>query len=154
MVRFARAAVVSAVLLGAVAAVAHAGDGAALFAQNCAICHQAGATGLPGQFPRLAGRVARIARKAEGRAYLIDIITYGMAGEITVDKAPIMGVMPPLPLSDDDVALVLSFVASLQSAAPMPITAAEVAAERARPRKSSAEVLALRHALQQSKLIE
>jgi len=144
----------SGVLLAVATHVARAGDGAALFTQNCAICHQTGATGLPGQFPRLAERVGRIARKAEGRAYLIDILTYGMAGEITVDKAPIIGVMPPLSFSDDDAALVLSFVAGLANAAPVAITADEVAAERAKPRKSSAEVHALRQALQQMKLIE
>ncbi len=142
------------VLLVAIAPLDAAADGAALFAQNCAMCHQVGATGLPGQFPRLAGRVGRIARKAEGRAYLIDILTYGMAGQVVVDKEPIIGVMPPLPLSDEDAALVLSYVASLGTEMPTPIGADEVATERAKPRKSSADVHALRDTLRQAKLIE
>ena len=118
------------------------------------MCHQTGAMGLPGQYPRLAGRVGRIARKVEGRAYLIDILIYGMAGQIVVDKEPIAGVMPPLPLSDEEASLVLSFVASLGSEKLAPITADEVATERAKPHKSSAEVHALRETLRQSKLIE
>src|SRR5450432_3362217 len=149
-----RIAALSGALLAASAPVAVAADGSALFAQNCAMCHQLGATGLLGQYPRLAGRVGRIARKVEGRAYLIDILTYGMAGQIVVDKELIIGVMPPLPLSDEDASLVLSFVASLGSEKPTAISADEVANERAKPRKSSAEVHALREALRQAKLIE
>ncbi len=147
-------AALTGVLLVAIAPLTAAADGAALFAQNCAMCHQVGATGLPGQYPRLAGRVGRIARKAEGRAYLIDILTYGMAGQVVVDKEPIIGVMPPLLLSDEDAALVLSYVASLASEKPTPVSAEDVATERAKPRKSSAEVHALRETLRQAKLIE
>ena len=77
-----------------------------------------------------------------------------MAGQVVVDKEPIVGVMPPLPLSDEDVALLLSYVASLGSEKPTPISVEDVATERAKPRKSSAEVHALRETLRQAKLIE
>jgi len=145
-----------AVLLAALAAAPAAGatDGAALFAQYCAMCHQSGATGLAGQFPRLAGRVGRISRKAAGRAYLIDVVSYGMVGQVTVDNEPIIGVMPALQLSDDDAASVLSYVAGLGMPSPTTITAAEVAAERARPPKSSVEVHAERQALREAKVVE
>ena len=48
----------AAAAIGAVPA--RAADGGALFTQNCLMCHQAGAVGLAGQFPRLAGRIATI----------------------------------------------------------------------------------------------
>jgi mono/diheme cytochrome c family protein len=133
---------------------AQAADGATLFAQNCALCHQSAATGLAGQFPRLAGRVGFIGTKAPGRAYLIDVLTYGMAGQVVVDGQPIIGVMPSLPLGDDDVASILSYVGTLGSAKAAPFTAEEVAAERSRPCMSSAEVHAERQRLVSAKLIE
>ncbi|MDB6082401.1 MAG: hypothetical protein JWN43_282 [Gammaproteobacteria bacterium] len=136
------------------AGAAHAAEGAAVFAHNCALCHQADASGLPGQFPRLAGRIGHISGKAPGRAYLIDVLTYGMAGEVTVDKQTIVGVMPPLQLSDDDTAQVLSFLTALGHAGPTPFTADEVAAQRAKPRKSGADVHAERQSLLASKVVE
>jgi mono/diheme cytochrome c family protein len=136
------------------AAPASAADGAALFAQNCAMCHQSDAAGLPGQFPRLKGRVAAIGTRPKGRGYLIDIVTYGMAGSITVDDQPIVGVMPQLQLTDDDTAQVLSFVAGLGGKQPAPFTAEEVAARRAGPPKTGADVLAERRLLQTAKALE
>ncbi len=134
--------------------VARASDGATLFAKYCAMCHQTGASGLPGQFPRLAGRVGRISRDLAGRNYLIDVVSYGMAGQITVDNDSIFGVMPPLQLSDDDAAGVLSYVASIGATTRAKITAAEVAAARARPPRNSAEVRAERQALQDAGILD
>jgi mono/diheme cytochrome c family protein len=134
--------------------VVRADDGAALFVQNCALCHQSDAAGLPGQFPRLRGRVGPISAKPPGRAYLIDVVTYGMAGQVTVDKQAIIGVMPPLQLSDGAAAQILSYVAHLGSAGSRDFSAAEVAAERAKPPKTGSEVHALRRSLQIAKVIE
>jgi mono/diheme cytochrome c family protein len=147
-----RIAVLLVTLAGASAALAD--DGPALYAKHCAMCHQPGAVGVAGQFPRLAGRVGRISRSPEGRTYLIDVVSYGMAGVISVDQQPIMGLMPPLQLSDDDAASVLSYVASVGAPAAVSFTAAEVAAERAKARKSSAEVLAERQGLQKAKVVD
>jgi mono/diheme cytochrome c family protein len=138
---------------------AQAGDGAALFLQNCALCHQAGAVGLPGQFPRLAGRVGNIGNHEQGRVYLIDVLTYGLAGSINVDGQQIIGVMPPFgsTLPDDVVADILSYVQSLGTKAastPKPFTGKEVAAERAKPAKALEDVQAERTALQRAKLLE
>ena len=134
-----------------------AADGGALFTQNCLMCHQAGAVGLPGQFPRLAGRIASIGSKPKGRAYLIDVLTYGMAGKITVDDQLIVGLMPPFAqLSNDDVAGVLSYVQSLGSApaaAPAVFTAEEVRAGRANAAKTATDVRAERQALEDAKII-
>lgn len=152
------AAVLGSAIFGAAfAGCAQAGDGAALFAQNCALCHQSGAAGLPGQFPRLAGRVAAIGSHPEGRSYLVDVLTYGLSGTIKVDGEEIVGLMPPFAaLPDDVVADVLSYVQSLGDAPKAPskaISAQEVAAARARPPKSADEVQEERQALLKKKVI-
>jgi mono/diheme cytochrome c family protein len=145
-----------------------AADGSGLFTQNCLMCHQAGAVGLPGQFPRLAGRIAAISSQPKGRAYLIDVLTYGMAGKITVDDEPIVGLMPPFAqLSNDDVAGVLSYVQSLRSqqggelsggepprGTPSAFTAEEVRAGRANTVKTASDVRAERRSLEDAKIIK
>jgi len=132
----------------AASASAQTPDGAALFSQNCAMCHQSGGAGLPGQFPRLAGRVGPISAKPAGRAYLVDVLTYGMVGQVTIDGQPIIGMMPPFAsLPDEQVAAVLGFLQSLGGAPKEAFTAAEITAGRARDKKSGSEVLAERQAL-------
>jgi mono/diheme cytochrome c family protein len=137
-----------------------AGDGAALFAQNCELCHQAGAKGLPGQFPRLAGRVAAISRHAEGRVYLADVLTYGLSGTVKVDAQPIVGLMPPFAvLPNETVADILSYVQSLgddtgKGGLAKPFTEAEIAAARANSAKTIDDVQNERRALQRLKIIE
>jgi mono/diheme cytochrome c family protein len=148
----------------AVPVAARAADGSGLFIQNCLMCHQSGAVGLPGQFPRLAGRIAAISSRPKGRAYLIDVLTYGMAGKITVDDQPIVGLMPPFAqLSNDDVAGVLSYVQSLdvspggdpRGGAPPAFTAEEVRAGRSATRvKSATDVRAERQSLEDAKIIQ
>jgi mono/diheme cytochrome c family protein len=135
-----------------------AGDGSALFAQNCALCHQAGATGVPGQFPRLAGRVAAISTQAEGRVYLADVLTYGLSGSVKIDDQQIFGLMPPFAvLPSDVIADILNYVQTLGDAPKVaslrPFTEQEIAAARAVP-KTLDEVQAERRALQHSKVIE
>src|SRR5450631_1141261 len=141
---------------------ARGADGVGLFTQNCLMCHQAGAVGLAGQFPRLAGRVAAISSKPKGRAYLIDVLTYGMAGKITVDEQSIIGLMPPFAqLSNDDVAGVLSYVQALGEAAgvaapaksPAAFTAEQVRAGRVGAAKTAADVRAERQSLEDLQLI-
>lgn len=153
---------------------ARAADGGGLFIQNCLMCHQSGAVGLPGQFPRLAGRIAAISSRPKGRAYLIDVLTYGMAGKITVDDQPIVGLMPPFAqLSNDDVAGVLSYVQSLDvspggaplsgtpsggappAKSPAAFTAEEVRAGRSSAAaKSATDVRAERQSLEDAKIIQ
>lgn len=139
---------------------ATAGDGAALFAQNCQLCHQAGAKGLAGQFPRLAGRVAAISRHPEGRVYLADVLTYGLAGTVKVDAQQIVGLMPPFAvLPNDVVADILSYVQSLgdesaKGGPAKPFTEAEIAAARANTGKTIDDVQSERRALQRLKVVE
>ena len=136
---------------------ARAGDGAALFVQNCALCHQSGGAGLPGQFPRLAGRVSAISTHDTGRTYLIDVLTYGLSGTVTVDDQEIIGVMPAFSaLSDETVADILSYVQSLgdhPAKPPKAFSAQEVASGRAKPAKSPDEVQNERQDLKRAKVI-
>ena len=111
--------------------------GEAVYRNNCALCHQTGAQGLAGQFPRLAGRIAAIAAIPAGREYLIEVLLNGMAGRITVDDTPIQGgVMPSFrTLSDEQIAAVLSYLAGLPPSASKPLRfrAVESAALRQQP---------------------
>ncbi len=108
--------ILGAALLGACGpAMAATAGHSAVFNANCSMCHQLGAAGVPGQFPRLAGRAGEIAATAAGRHYLERVVLYGMMGDITVDGTPIVGgVMPSFAtLSDKDLAAALNYVASL-----------------------------------------
>ncbi len=152
-------AVLSCVLIGTTRVTA--GDGAALFQQNCQLCHQAGAQGLPGQFPRLAGRVSVISKNAEGRVYLADILTYGLSGTVKVDDQQIIGLMPPFAvLPNDAVADILNYVQSLgdeksaKGGPAKPFTEPEIAAARAKAGKSMDDVRGERRSLQRLKVIE
>jgi mono/diheme cytochrome c family protein len=124
-----------------------------IFDANCAVCHQKGAVGVPGQFPRLAGRVRAIAATAAGRRYLVEVVSFGMAGRVEVDGVAIMGVMPPLgTLTDDDVAVVLNYLIGLQGpdkskAKPGHITASEVKTARAGASLSPGQVHSDREAI-------
>jgi mono/diheme cytochrome c family protein len=149
---------VCSIALAALPLSAHAGDGAGQFLQNCALCHQSGATGLPGQFPRLAGRVRSISSAEKGRGYLIDVLTYGLAGTIRVDDQPIIGVMPPFAsLPNAVIADILNYLQTLgdkTKAAPKSFSEKEVAAGRAKDAKALEDVQAERQALQADKIIE
>lgn len=136
---------------GPSAAQAAPAQGSAVFAANCSMCHQLGATGVPGQFPRLAGRASRIAATAAGRGYLEHVVLYGMMGTITVDGQSIVGgVMPPFAsLSDDDLAAALDYIISLDDSGKVSgkgaaITTAEIARVRAGKTFSPIEVHQLR----------
>ena len=148
------AVLVLSVLLGS-AVSAQTPDGAALFAQNCALCHQSGGAGLAGQFPRLAGRVGPISSKPAGRAYLVDVLNYGMVGTVTVDGQPIIGQMPSFAgLPDEQVAAILGYLQSLGGAPKDSITVAEVSAGRAKDKKSGSDVLAERARLAASGVVK
>ncbi|MDE2049380.1 MAG: cytochrome c [Gammaproteobacteria bacterium] len=108
-------------LLGASAlftsAAVRAADHSTAFDTNCSMCHQLGAAGVPGQFPRLAGRAGKIAAAAAGRNYLERVVLFGMIGGITVDGTSIVGgVMPSFAsLSDQDLADALNYIVSLDN---------------------------------------
>jgi hypothetical protein len=116
------------------------------------MCHQKAGAGLRGQFPRLAGRVARIGASAEGRRYLIEVGLFGMAGQLKVDGATLFGVMPPLAsLSDEDLAAALSYLVALDDSGNLKtqahetfVSPADVAAARSAVPLSATQVHAKR----------
>ena len=147
-----RRVILTAALLAAGAGAAHA-DGAAVFDNSCAFCHQAAGVGVPGQFPRLAGRVGAIADKPDGKKFLPQILLNGMSGRISVDGEPILGIMPAFDsLSDDDIASVLNYLTALDHA-PVPFTADEIKAARDQPRMSPTDIAAERTRLSDAKIV-
>jgi len=91
---------------------ARAADGAALFAAQCAGCHQAKGEGVEGMYPPLMGLAPWLA-KPEGRAYVAQVITHGLFGGIEVGGKPYNGGFMPTfsHLSDDELLAVLGYVA-------------------------------------------
>ena len=121
------------------------GDGAQVFDTSCAFCHQAGGVGVPGQFPRLAGRAGEIASKPEGKKYLPQVLLNGMSGRISVDGEQILGIMPGFDtMSDDDMAMLLTYLTGLDHA-PVAYTAEDIKTARAQARISPSD-MAARHA--------
>jgi len=93
-------------------------DGKALFAANCAACHQATGKGLPGVFPPLDGSEWA---KGEPRV-LANILLHGIDGEIEVAGATYKGSMPSFQhLGDADLAGVISYVRGAWSNKAEPI---------------------------------
>ena len=108
-------------------------DGAALYVQQCSLCHQADARGAPGQYPPLRSRVGTIAASTAGRHYLADLLINGMSGAIKAGGATYVGYMPSFrQLPDDQIAAILTHVAGLDTSNSPAITTADVAAARAR----------------------
>ncbi len=146
---------VKAVLVAAFAAASGPAlaDGAAVFGANCALCHQDGGVGVPGQFPRLAGRVGQIAVKPEGKAYLRKVLLNGMSGRVMVDGEQIIGIMPSFDsLSDSDISQVLTYVSGLDHV-PTSFTPEEIAATRSEPKIPPTELLLERAQLTVKKIV-
>ena len=111
--------------------------GATTYAANCAGCHQATGAGIPGVFPPLAGHAADVYAATGGiggRAFLIDVLVYGLQGAITVDGASYNGLMPGWQqLNDAQIASVINHIVAGFDGAPEgfdAIRADEVAAAR------------------------
>lgn len=125
-----------------------ADQGVTVFNTYCAMCHQIAGQGVPGQFPRIAGRADQIARNAKGRQYLCTLVLYGMTGKVTIDGTSFVGVMAPLgQLSDQDLADALNHVMQLSKAKVRPFTAADIKAQRRPTPLSPTEVYEMRSQL-------
>ncbi len=109
------------------AAAGGAVDGGAIFAANCAACHQANGEGLPGVFPPLAG-----SEWVTGEPkVLANILLHGITGDIEVKGATYAGMMPPFPqLSDAEIAGVLTHIRSTWGNQAEAIDASLIATER------------------------
>jgi mono/diheme cytochrome c family protein len=123
-------------------------SGAEVFAGHCAVCHGPEAAGIPGSFPSLHEQVVGFGRTPPGREYLVMVVTTGLMGELKVAGVTYRGVMPAQSmLSEAEVAAVLSYLASDRGTDAVALTAADVAAARARhPERSAQGTYALRPA--------
>ena len=132
---------------------AAAADGAQVFDTSCAFCHQAGGVGVPGQFPRLAGRIGVIASTPDGKAFLPKVLLNGMSGRITADGEEILGIMPGFDsMSDDDMAALLTYLTGLEHT-PVPYSADEIKQARAQPKLAPGDVAAERAILAGKKIV-
>ena len=115
-------------LSGPVAAAGGAVDGKALYAAQCAACHQPTGAGLPGVFPPLDG-----SEWVQGEPrVLANILLHGITGEITVKGNKYQGAMPAFPqLSDAELAGIASFIRGNWSNKAEPLQAELFAKERA-----------------------
>jgi len=101
--------------------------GRQLFASICAACHQPTGQGIPNVFPPLAGSDFLNADK--NRA--IKLVINGRQGEVVVNGLKFNNTMPKFPLSDNDIANVLTFVYSSFGNAGLEVTPEEVKLLRA-----------------------
>ena len=85
-------------------------DGATIYTNNCASCHQANGQGIPGAFPPVAGHSAELIQ-TQGRDYLPIVLLYGLQGAIEVEGTTYNGVMPAWSqLSDEELAAVTNHI--------------------------------------------
>ena len=109
-----------------------AAKGAALYTANCSACHQAGGGGLPGVFPSLKGDA--VVNKDDATKH-IDVVLNGLH-DARVSGTIYSSAMPPFAtaLSDTEIADLIDYERSSWGNHGKPIIAAQVAAERAKPK--------------------
>ncbi len=91
-----------------------AAAGAQVYADNCASCHQPGGLGLVGTFPPLAGNPS-----AADSTYVEEVVRNGLSGAIEVLDVTYDGTMASFSnLSDDEIASVVAYVATLADVDP------------------------------------
>jgi mono/diheme cytochrome c family protein len=103
--------------------------GPKMYAQNCSICHQAGGTGIPGQFPPLAGSDWVL---EDGPNRVIKLILNGIQGPITVNGQAFNNAMPPWRdmMTDEQIAAVATYVRSTWGNKAPPVKPEDVKAQR------------------------
>lgn len=105
-------------------------DGAAVFAGNCAACHQLTGNGLPGVFPPLAGSEWVTAVRSD---VPLQILLHGINGPMQVAGISYQGVMPAFAqLKDAELAAVLTHIRTSFGNTASEVSAQEVAAARKR----------------------
>jgi ubiquinol-cytochrome c reductase cytochrome b subunit len=102
-----------------------AAGGAAIYAANCAGCHNAAGTGTPGTYPPLAGNETVTGDPKK----VAHILLYGLNGPLEVNGQKYNNVMPPWKgtLKNADIAAVATYVRSSWGNKASAITEAEVA---------------------------
>jgi len=127
--------------------------GEATYTGNCTTCHQTDGGGLPDTFPPLTGHLPNVFKAEGGRAYLVQVLLYGLQGKIEVLSKSFDNAMPAWPqLSDEEIAAVLNHaLTSWDNSALLPedfspFLPEEVAVERDKG-LSAQDVLELRKSL-------
>jgi len=103
--------------------------GRKIFTTICAACHQPTGRGVPNVFPPLAGSDFLNADKKRA----IKIVINGRQGEIVVNGLKFNNSMPKFPLTDHDIANVLTFVYASFGNSGIEVKADEVAHLRSEP---------------------
>jgi mono/diheme cytochrome c family protein len=103
--------------------------GKQLFTAICAACHQPTGRGLPNVFPPLAGSDFLNADKDRA----IQTVIFGRHGEVVVNGQKFNNTMPQLPLTDQDIANVLTYVYNSFGNSGLEVTPEEVNALRSQP---------------------
>lgn len=86
-------------------------DGQAIYMASCAGCHGPSGEGQPERIPGLADHVPHLFNADGGRDYLMNVVMYGLSGEITVLGETFDRSMPPrYTLSDEELAAVLNHI--------------------------------------------
>lgn len=108
-------------------------DGAALFAQHCAACHQPDGSGAVGLAPALKGE--HWAKLGEQRHYLPTVLVHGLSGPIKVNGVAFVGIMPAFgaQLDDATLAAIATQVRKLQGAESSLYAAEDLKAARDKP---------------------
>jgi len=99
----------------------------------CAACHQPTGRGLPNLFPPLAGSDFLNADKSRA----IKIVMAGRQGEVVVNGMKFNNNMPAFPLTDQDIANVLTYVYNSFGNSGLEVTPEEVKALRANSTSSA-----------------
>jgi mono/diheme cytochrome c family protein len=103
--------------------------GKRLFTSICAACHQPSGQGLPNMFPPLAGSDYLNADKSRA----IQTVLFGRRGEVVVNGQKFNNNMPSFPLTDDNVADVLTYVYNSFGNSGLEVVPEEVKILRAHP---------------------
>lgn len=134
-------AALAAVVVGA--GPVRAEDGAALFAERCAACHQPGGEGAAGVAPPLRGSVWQRLGPAAPR-YLALVLLNGMTGKLDVDGQEFNGGMPiQSAQSDEELAALATHVLKGFNGLDHTVVAPDIAALRGQVRRP-AELKAIR----------
>ena len=103
------------------------GEGKALYAKHCLVCHQADGSGVPGMFPAL-NRTKKISEPADE---LIKIILSGSQKTAETEGEIYAQVMPAMNyLTDTEIADLLTYIRSNFGNKAKPVTAREVSRMR------------------------
>ncbi|MGB3589783.1 MAG: cytochrome c [Tunicatimonas sp.] len=100
--------------------------GEEIYQGYCLACHMSEGEGIPGAFPPLAESDYLMADKTRS----IQQVMHGSEGEMVVNGETYNGMMPPQPLSDEEIAHVLNFVRNSWGNEGEVVTFAEVKAVR------------------------